>query len=495
LPRIAATSILPETIRGESAGCETMSRPTRRSQPPRLSERQLKAPAPAGNRRPVSYRTVLRHPKVQVLATSRAAQKLGGATLSYGAMVYLARGGASQLDISLVSASSYIAALLFGFQNGIIVDTLTKRTAIVAGFTLQAALCVLIPFFRGTETGDLMLLIFLSTALSQLISPGLKSAVALIATRDEMAPTASLVSVIGSVASAIGSTLVAPTLMRYSSLDVLLGIVAGLFLFSGIRAISLPGEHRRPIGEGVHQILSMPSVARRVMRSRTMTTMLLLGAIMTALYEATTTMLPIYASEVLGVDPANTVYVFAPAAIGFMFGIVTVPWLIQWLGERRVIITAIFVSSTGIIGLGLIDVVAPLLAPVSPLRLAAPLGIDLSDEVLAAGVLAVPANFGSSMASMAVQVFINRTVRVANQGTVFGLQDMQKNALNIVAVLAVGLFALLVPLEYIFIALPILVIFLLLQIVIVVARSQAHVRLTTREAWNLLIGHQPARPR
>jgi hypothetical protein len=99
------------------------------------------------------------------------------------------------------------------------------------------------------------------------------------------------------------------------------------------------------------------------------------------------------------------------------------------------------------------------------------------------------------MASMAVQVFINRTVRVANQGTVFGLQDMQKNALNIIAVLAVGLFALLVPLEYIFIALPILVIFLLLQIVIVVARSQAHVRLTTREAWNLLIGHQPARPR
>jgi hypothetical protein len=116
--------------------------------------------------------------------------------------------------------------------------------------------------------------------------------------------------------------------------------------------------------------------------------------------------------------------------------------------------------------------------------------VHLNDKVLTAGLLAVPSNFGSSIASMAVQVFINRTVIVAEQGAVFGLQDVQKNALTIAAVLAVGLFALIVPLEYVFVVLPITVIAMMLITIMIVARSRMHVRLTAREAWQYLMGHQ-----
>ena len=58
----------------------------------------------------VTYRSVLKHDNVKILAASRAAAKMAGSTLSYGAMVYLAQIGSSQIQISSVSAAQYLAA-------------------------------------------------------------------------------------------------------------------------------------------------------------------------------------------------------------------------------------------------------------------------------------------------------------------------------------------------------------------------------------------------
>src|SRR6478735_8577940 len=103
----------------------------------------------------VSYRSVLKHDDVRILAVSRAAVKMAGSTLSYGSMVYLAQIGSSQLQISTVSASQYLAAVIFGMQGGMLADALSKRMALLAGFIAQAALCLLIPIFLGTQFGDL----------------------------------------------------------------------------------------------------------------------------------------------------------------------------------------------------------------------------------------------------------------------------------------------------------------------------------------------------
>jgi hypothetical protein len=64
----------------------------------------------AGSRAPaklIGFRAVLDLPGVSILATSRGASKLASAVISYGAMVYLATQGASQLQVSVVAASTY----------------------------------------------------------------------------------------------------------------------------------------------------------------------------------------------------------------------------------------------------------------------------------------------------------------------------------------------------------------------------------------------------
>ena len=160
------------------------------------------------------FLSAFKRPSVRVLAVSRASSKLAGATVSYGSMVYLASAGGSQWQISLVAASTYLSAVLFGLQGGLLADSLSKRLAIVAGFVAQAALCILIPFFFGTGATQFVVIMFFSSALMQIVSPSLKSAIALVATPDEMATVAASISIVGSIGSAIGSSLLAPILIK-----------------------------------------------------------------------------------------------------------------------------------------------------------------------------------------------------------------------------------------------------------------------------------------
>ena len=106
---------------------------------------------PSFDKEEPSFRVALQNPSVRVLAGSRAASRMALAVVSFGAMVYLAEEGATQLQISLVAASTYAAALLFGIQGGMFSDTLSKRIALVVGYVAQALLCVLVPIFWGTD--------------------------------------------------------------------------------------------------------------------------------------------------------------------------------------------------------------------------------------------------------------------------------------------------------------------------------------------------------
>jgi hypothetical protein len=88
---------------------------------------------------------------------------------------------------------------------------------------------------------------------------------------------------------------------------------------------------------------------------------------------------------------------------------------------------------------GFIHEVAPSVAHLNPLgwfnRFER---ISLSDAVLAAGVLAVPLNFGSTAAGAAVQAYINRIVPIEEQGSTFGIQEVTEQALTIFSLLLAG---------------------------------------------------------
>lgn len=415
---------------------------------------------------PLSYRAVLKHTEVQILAAARFVSKMAGSTLSYGTMVFLATAGASQFQISAASSASYLAALLFGLQGGTLADTAPKRRVLAIGFVVQALLCLVLPVVFGTEIAPMLVLIFLTSALTQVISPGLKSIVAVVSTPAEVATTGALVNVLGSIGSAIGSSFIAPLLIKYFGYNAVLATAGTLFLIGAIRIYKLPRkeqEESRSLRQSISAVnwkpraLSLGYNAEWIMAHRPVASMLLVGILCAALFEGLNSLLPVYVREVLNEDPANSIYIFAPAGIGYLIGAVGGPRLIHRFGERRLAVISLIFMVVGAFLLGMIDLVAPFFARFSPLRILELFGMQFSDLVLAAGVIVIPANFGSTAASQTVQVYINRHVPVVEQGGIFGLQQVQQNAFNLASVFLLGVVATITGPEYVFFVAPLVV--------------------------------------
>ena len=129
---------------------------------------------------------------------------------------------------------------------------------------------------------------------------------------------------------------------------------------------------------------------------------------------------------------------------------------------------AMLVMAITLFSMAFIDALAPVLAPISPMNAARTFGVELSDEILAAGFASLFTGFAISASSVAVQTYINRRVPMLQQGRVFGLQSVFANAAALVPLLFLGMIADLTSIEAILFVVPgvvLLLVYGLLRIV------------------------------
>ncbi len=405
---------------------------------------------------------LVRRKDVQILLLSRMATMLGLATLSYGAMVFLAQEGASQLQVSMMGVSRNAAALLFGLGGGLMADAMSKRGAMVASYSIQAAVCIALPLLFGTSLPTLFAVIVLAAVLGQLTVPAIKSAVALVAAPADVATVSALIAVAGGIAAAAGASLLAPILIDVGGIRLVLWSAGVVLAFGAVRARALPEEPdkaslRKAFGD-VEWRASFPSLrgtAQWLYDNKGPGSMLLFGATVLALFDGINSLMPVYVRDVLGIDPAAAVWVMAPGAFGFALGTVLGPLLITRIGERPLLAVALLTMFSGAIGFAFVDQLAPLLGPLSPLRLLGRLlGVEVPLPVLAASMLAIPAAFGSTLGGASVQTYVNRRVPLAGQGAVFGRQEVIENALTLTMILLLGVVATLVGSRLVFLVGP-----------------------------------------
>jgi MFS family permease len=379
-------------------------------------------------------------------------------------MVFLARQGASDIAVVMVSASGYIAALLFALQGGTLADILPKRWALAGGLGLQALLCFIFPTLFGTGVLPLIALLFLISAISQVTTPAMKSAVTLVTTMADVVAVSALIGLIGAIGSAVGSTFLAPLLIRYSGIKAVMYTTGVMLAIAAVRSLKLPPDSGL-VRQKQHDLFKDAIVTPKRLATWAggmpgVASMVLVGALVVALFESINSLLPVYVRDVLHADPALSIFIFAPAGVGFFLGTVMTPVLIRLLGERVVAAISFFFIATGAILLGSVHEVAPAIAGYSPLRVVEPFGVDLSQAILAAGVIVVPTNFGSTMAAGTVQAFINKYVPLDRQGRTFGMQEVLEQAVTITALLTLGVVSTLAGAQVVFLVAPLVVVML-----------------------------------
>ncbi len=437
---------------------------------------------------------VLHDPGVRALIGARFVASLGISTLAYGAMVFLATVGASQASISLIGSTRYFAALLFGISGGALVDVMSKRTAIVTAYALQAAACFIFPTIWGTSIPSLILLVLVVAALGQITTPAVKAATALVSTVAQVAIVAAIISVAGGIGAAMGSAFLAPILINIADIRVIIYVAGAVLALGAVQAMRLPqDEESTPLTRAVGQVdwrASIPTLqgtAEWLLANRKVGAMILVGSMVTALFEAFNSLMPVYVRDVLGANPTNTVYILAPGGIGFVAGTALGPWIMDRRGERALAVSALMILCLGFILFGFIDVVAPLLAPFSPLRLLGLFGLETSPQIQAAGLISILTALGSTSSLAAVQTYVNRYIILARQPTTCAMQEVLDNALVLFAVLSFGMIATALGPRLVFIIAPPIIVAVVIWLIRVCFRVTSGDRPEARAILRVLL--------
>jgi len=403
--------------------------------------------------------SLIRQFRFQLVVMSKLWSEVGQEAVFYGALVLVATDG-NPVQASVIGAARVLPGATLGLVGGAIGDALPRRVGLGVGYVVQAAICILIPLLFGTEFVALVFLVLGVNSLNQFLGPSEKAVIPLVTSRKQITSAASMLSLTDGIATGIGTAAIAPLFLVTFGAEALFYLCGALLMLAAVRIFALPIRKHITVKDALSRLdlteldVSFTSAFRWLMGWPAIVTIIMVGVVVTVLQTILKTLGPSYVGEVLGEDPAKSVYIFAPAGLGALVALVPAPWLNGKIGERMSAALGVLLMSLSLFVMAFVEVVAPVLGPISPTNVVRVVGFDPSDELMVASLISIFTGFAVSLSAISVQTYINKRVPMLQQGRVFGLQSVLANAAALIPLLLVGIFAELSSIELILIIAP-----------------------------------------
>jgi len=376
--------------------------------------------------------------RFQHLLASRFLSEAGQQSVLFGALVSVARGGGSALEVALIGVSALLPPAILGLYGGAVADAIPKRVALAGAYALQSLLCFVFPTVLGTHLLAIMFLLFAVNTLGQVSGPTESSVLPVVANEVELASAAAMINLASVAGTAFGTALLAPIVVRIFGVEVMLYLAGVMLLLAASRVFDLPvGDEQRVIRLPQLAMRFRPAV-RWLIRHPAVGTMIIFSTLAGIVNHVLQTLAPRYVEEVLHADAADTAYVFAPSALGIVAGLIAAPSVMRFAGERFSAILGLLLAAACLFLLGLVGDVADVIEPYNPMRITEYIGIDINERVRAAGLIAMPLALGISLTVTSVQTYINRRVPLSYQGRVFSMQSALRNGAAIPPLITLG---------------------------------------------------------
>jgi MFS family permease len=412
----------------------------------------------------------------------------GQEAVFYGALVVVATDGGA-FQASVIGAAKVLPGATLGLVGGAVGDALPRRVGLGVGYLVQAAICIVVPLVFGTGFVALVLLILGVSALNEFVGPGEKAVIPLVTSKEQISSAASILALADGIGTAIGTAVMAPIILVIFGAEVLFYICGGLLIFAAVRILALPIRKSVTVRDALSRLdlteidVSFTSAFRWLIGWPAVVTIIMVGVIVAVLQTIVQTLGPSYVGDVLGEDPAKSVYIFLPAGIGGLVALGVAPWLNGKIGERMSAALGVLVMSLSLFALAFVDVLAPILGPISPTNIVRIFTLDPSDEVLVASFISIFTGFAVSLSAISVQTYINKRVPMLQQGRVFGLQSVLANAAALIPLLVVGVFAELASIEVVLIIAPWIVLGCVYALLVLVTRMARGETPSSREVF------------
>ena len=413
---------------------------------------------------------LLLQPAFRTFWFSRLAIQTAQGALLYTLLIVVADRTDASFYNALFVACSIVPAIVFGLPGGIVVDALPRRPIMLSLNVLRFSFVFLL-FVREPSLAGVFAVTLAIWVIHQFYSPSESAVVAALVPPERFAAAQALSNLALTLAQLTGLVLLAPVLLKLGGPRAIYGGCAVIYAMAIVLSALLPplDEHLpssrryrsrarqaaaahvpRSFRSGWTALLRGWDVVRRDRISfEAIADDMLVGIGMTSLV----VIMPVYLERVLGTAKENTVFVFAPAALGLVVGLRVAPLIGQMVGERRVATLSVVTFSAVIGALGFVERLERFLD--ERLRLPISEAADLAGlapEILLVMLLSIPAGFASALVGVTTRsILLNRTPPAA-RGQVIATQNLIGNLVALIPTLLTGLVADIIGVESIAVA-------------------------------------------
>ncbi|MHB8376061.1 MAG: MFS transporter [Dehalococcoidia bacterium] len=340
---------------------------------------------------------------------------------------------------------AYIApTALLGTFSGVLVDRMPKGVVLAGTNLTRAALCVLLALSTGNVMTIYVIAVLFAVA-SQLSGPAESSSLPAIVPAGDLTAANSLNNLGGLISQLAGLVVLPAVFLKTVGAEALAFVCAVMFLAAAFEFMLVPG-----LGGAVRQIpLSIEDARERFAEAwdrLSADSVSYIAVVMVVLASTTSlvvvTLLPRYATSVLGINSENAIFVATPAAVGIWLALRIVrrvagrysPWWTMGLSFGALV--------SGVMLLAFIRALGAALSGADPLRLfgTGPSG-DTAARIVITAVLAAALAFAYTFLSIVGRSVVNERIPHEMQGRVFAAQSVLTNLASIPPILLAGLLA------------------------------------------------------
>jgi MFS family permease len=399
--------------------------------------------------RPVSGSTSIFHKRsFMLLWADQFITQTAQQAVWFGMIIVVEQMSKSSIHLSAAMLSTIIPGVLFGLIAGVIVDRTDKKSVLIASNVLRAA--VVLGYLLYTRSLYAVYAAnFVFVAISQFFGPAEASTIPALVHKRHLVAANSLFNLTFTVSQLVGIVVVAPWIVKFFGASALFAAIAVIYLIAGVMTAFLPRDAHpgrgltglggraivRTARDELHEALTFITRDRQTWWSMVFVTLASTLTLILAM------LAPRYVVVEVGIQPEDSVFLFAPAGLGiFLMTLVMTPLANRFGAERLARVGGTVVGGS-LVAMALIPLVGisginratmGVLPPISPFQ--SPLVMPLMVVSAALGV-------GFALANIPSQSVLMDRAPVATRGRIFSVLLLLGNVAAIAPLAFLGALA------------------------------------------------------
>ena len=377
----------------------------------------------------------------RVLWLSRLISQTAQGCILYALLILVVDLSDRSVFNSLFVICSIIPSIAFGLPAGVVADSVPRRGLLVLLNLFRFAFMLLLV---GAEPS--LVAVFATTlgiwVIHQFYSPTEASALADIVPPARYTQAQAMFNLALTISQALGLVILAPLLLRAGGPKLVFMVAGLLWLIAAALTMLLPALEthriRRSSGRSLRQMLGD---GWRFARSDRFTFEAIIDDVLVGVgMSALIVIMPFYLERVLGTSKENTVFVFAPAALGLVLGIRLAPSLSRVIGEQYLATLSLFLFAIVVAALGFVEQTYTFLND----TLRFPLdqitdAVGVSPLIFLVMLLSIPAGFASAVVNVAARSILLSRTPANLRGQVIATQGLMGNIAALIPTLLAGI--------------------------------------------------------